>query len=303
MTVVPMPGEMIVRRIPFTFPDDLDPIWNPAQPEWSHMVTGASITMPYLEPFLIATLRQGVAELDDEVIVADAKAFIGQEAQHFRTHRRFNEVVKAAGYPALADVEDAMAASYERMTERRSLRYRLAYAAGFETMSLGMCAWLTGERRKLFAGSDTRVASFILWHFVEEEEHKRVAFGVYQAAYGDYWPRAWGVFMGAGHVFWYSRKACLAMLHTDGKRWNVRARLRLWRRTVEFFAAVIPGALRGLRPGHTPDAEPESPWARAWIEAYATTAADADGDELIVPLVDTSHPDLPVPFATPEVAA
>ena len=43
------------------------------------------------------------------------------------------------------------------------------------------------NRVDLFRGSDTRIASFILWHFVEEAEHKRVAFDVFEAVSGDYW--------------------------------------------------------------------------------------------------------------------
>lgn len=291
MTDDPRPGQMVVRRIPFEFPDELDPVWHPDQVEWSHMVSGASITMPFLEPFLIRTIRAGLDGIDDEQIVADARDFIGQESQHFRTHRRFNELLKRAGYPGLAEIEDRMAESYARIEEQRSLDFRLAYAAGFETMSLGMCRWLTGQRRRLFAGSDARVASFILWHFVEEEEHKRVAFNVYQAASGRYWPRVLGIFTGSLHVFWYSRLACREMLRTDGRWRDPRSRLRLWRRTAEFFAAILPGTIRGLRPGHRPDDEPDSPWARDWIAAYARL-----DDASVVPLVDTAHPDLPVPF-------
>ena len=55
----------VTRRIPFEFPDDLDPVWNTEQHEWSHMINGASVTMPYLEPFLIATLREAADHIDD----------------------------------------------------------------------------------------------------------------------------------------------------------------------------------------------------------------------------------------------
>ena len=36
---IPAEGDLVIRQIPFEFGDDLDPVWNPAQREWSHMVT------------------------------------------------------------------------------------------------------------------------------------------------------------------------------------------------------------------------------------------------------------------------
>lgn len=55
----------IVRRIPFGFPEDISPHWHPARPEWSHMITGGSLAMPYLEPFLIDTMRDALEHIDD----------------------------------------------------------------------------------------------------------------------------------------------------------------------------------------------------------------------------------------------
>lgn len=297
VTSVPQPGELVVRRIPFEFPDDLDPVWNPSHREWSHMVNGASLTMPYLEPFLIHTLREAITCIDDDAVTADAKDFIAQEAQHFKAHRRFNELLKAKGYPQLAEIEAAMTRSYDRIKERRSLTFRLAYSCGFETMTLGITKWLTEERQRLFGGSDPRVASFILWHFVEETEHKRVAFDTYQAASGHYWQRVLGVLTGSLHVFVWSRKGTKAMLQADGQWWNLRSRLRLWRRTAEFFAAVVPGSLRSMLPRHSPEDEPDAPWAREWIAGYART-----DDTAHVPLVDTDDPDIPIPFPFPEAS-
>jgi len=282
-----------VRRVPFEFPDDLSPVWHSGHHEWSHMINGASLTMPYLEPFLIATLREARGEIHEPAILEEVAGFVGQEGQHFRTHRRYNELLKKNGYPELAAVEEAMKRSYERMKHKRSLAFRLAYAAGFESMTLGVTDWLVGNRVELFGGSDTRVASFVLWHMVEEVEHKRVAFDAYQAAVGKYWHRVLGVATGSVHVFLWSRKGCIVMLKADGQWRNLRSRLRLWRRTASFFAAVVPGALRSALPGHDPRDEDDPEWVRAWIGNYSSRP-DPDSP----PLLDTSHPDIPVPFPT-----
>lgn len=292
----PQPGDLVVRRIPFEFPDDIRPHWKADEPEWSHMVNGASLTMPYLEPFLIDSVREALGRIDDPVLREQAKAFNAQEGQHFRQHRRYNELLKAHGYPELARIEEEMQASYDRMRAKRSLQFRMAYTAGFESMTLGVTAWLIERRRRLFGGADPRVASFVLWHFVEEAEHKRVAFDVYQAACPGYWMRAAGVIVGSLHLMWLSRRGYVAMLKRDGLWWNPRSRLRLWRRVIEFGTFALPFMLRSLSPWHDPDHEPEIPWVRAWIRGYA---AEADTQRL--PLVDTASADLAPPFG--EVAA
>ncbi len=294
MTETPRAGEIVVRSIPFEFPDELPPVWSPHH-EWSHMLNGASLTMPYLEPFLIATLKEAMDEIDDEAVLEEARGFNGQEAQHYKTHRRYNELLKANGYPELAEIEAGMKASYDKL-RARSLTYRLGYSCGFETMTMGVTRWLVAERARLFGGSDTRVASFVMWHFVEEAEHKRVAFDVYQAARGSYWPRLVGTFTGSAHVFWWARKGTVAMLKRDGLWRDLRSRLRLWRRTAEFFFAIAPVVLRAASPWHDPRNEPDPPWVRAWIEGYARRG-DAS-----VPLVDTDDPEIPVPFAGEAIA-
>ena len=134
-----------VRKVPFEFPDDLDPVWHSGHREWSHMINGASLAMPYLEPFLIATLREAASEIDDPQVLDEIAGFVGQEGQHFRTHRRYNEILKANGYPELAEVEEWMKQSYARIRDRRSLAFRLAYSAGFESMTLGVTRWLVGR--------------------------------------------------------------------------------------------------------------------------------------------------------------
>jgi predicted metal-dependent hydrolase len=166
--------QLVVRKIAFNLKDGINPVWNPKRPEWSHMVNGASLTMPYLEPFLIRSMSEGLKLISDDRLRDDVRKFNAQEGQHFQHHRRYNDMLKAKGYPELGEVEELMAADYARF-QNKSLKWKLAYAAGFETMTVGITEWLVNDRQFLFGGADQNVSSFILWHMVEETEHKNVA--------------------------------------------------------------------------------------------------------------------------------
>lgn len=288
------------RAVPFEFPDDIDPAWIPGQPELSAMFNGASLTMPYLEPFLIRTMREAIQRLDDPAILEEGRAFNTQEQFHYQAHRRFNEIIKAKGYPELAEVEDAMKASYQRLSGR-SLQVRMAYTAGFESMTLGVTKWLIGHRVALFAGADARVVSFVLWHMVEETEHKCVAYDVYQALFGSS-PRAWwyrmiGVAHGSIDVIRWSMRGYKVILRKNGLWRNLRSRLRLARELARASVHIIPFLLRAMLPGHSPRRERDPQWVLDWMSGYA------DAPEGFVPLVDTRDPSMPVPFAATAIRA
>lgn len=283
-----------VRRIPFEFADDLAPMWKPAEPEWCALINGISLTMPYLEPFLIRTVREARGHIADAQVRAEADAFMSQEGQHFRAHRRFNDILKHRHYPRLADVEAAMTASYAKL-EQRSLRTRIAYTVGFESMTLGLTRWLVARRVRLFGGVDTRIASLVLWHLVEEIEHKCVAIDVYRACFPHgvmaYIARVFGIFHAALHVAGFSLRGAIEMLRTEGRwaQWRSRARLAYWLACL--IGAVGPAMLRAALPRHDPRHEADPLWVRQWLAGYG----QGDGG---VPLVDTSHPQMPVPFST-----
>ena len=223
-----------IRKIPFDFAQVETAIWHPGKHEWSQMLNGASMTMPYLEPFLNRTMRAAVPHLTDEELIKDVDGFVRQEAQHYQNHRRFNEVLKGYGYEELEEVEKTFEADYAKI-EKRSLEWRLAYSAGFETMTMGVTDWLIEDREALFQGADATVASFILWHMVEEAEHKSVAYDVFQAISGKYWMRVAGLIWGSFHVGFMSRRAYIAMLKRDGMWSNFRSRLRVWKMVGRFF--------------------------------------------------------------------
>ncbi|MEM1230550.1 MAG: metal-dependent hydrolase [Pseudomonadota bacterium] len=281
-----------VRSIPFDF-GSANAHWHPTQPEWGHMVNGGSLTMPYLEPFLNRTMRAAREHIEDPQLRQDVDGFVRQEAQHYRNHRRYNEMLKAAGYAELDAVEATFEADYEAL-EQRSLSWRLAYAAGFETMTIGITEWLIDDRDALFQGADPTVTSLVLWHMVEETEHKSVAFDVYQALVGRYWLRLAGLFWGSLHMGLMSRRAYRAMLKRDGRWSNLRSRLRLWRQVGRFLSKAGAAMVHAMRPGYHPEQRRDPTWVSAWQAAYE---ALPEGE---LPLLETHQGGIAPAFAPPQ---
>lgn len=177
-----------VRRPEFTWPDDLPVLPDPDDPSRSCELVALSFTLPYLEPYLIRTMRAAAKEVDDETLRADMKAFSGQEAQHYQQHARINDVVRAqlsaAGAAAMRALEDRLEADYRRFTAERSLAFNLAYAEGFEAMTFALA------RSAMSVDDVNRVvpewANLIAWHLSEEVEHRTVTFDAYEAIVGRY---------------------------------------------------------------------------------------------------------------------
>jgi len=281
---------IVVRAFDFDFPDDLAPLWVPGNPVRSHMFNGFSLTMPYLEPYLIRSTQKAMKLVKEPRLLEDMRGFNGQEARHYQCHRRLNELIKKNGYPELETIERRLAESYARL-ERRSLRTQLAYNAGFESMTNGFTNWFIENRRQLWAGNCPWVASFWVMHMVEETEHKTVAYDTYMACYGDYWPRALGVLHGSFHVLGYGLLAMFQSLRKDGM-WPGFGVLRdLLREVSSMVWHVGPYLLRALLPGYNPRQDPDPRWQQDWIAGHRALPTGAS-----LPLLDTNDPDIPVPF-------
>jgi len=266
------PAGILVRRIAFTYPDDLGAHWNPARPEWSQMVNGASLLMPYLEPYLIEAIRDALPRITDEKLAAEARGYMGQEAHHYKQHRRFNELLLSPGrgYESLREYERTLEEDYDRMRRERDLDFHLAYAAGFETMALAIGHMLIGGREFYFRDADPAVSSLVLWHFVEELEHKHAAFDVYQHVVGSYFKRIHGLVFAMHHTLSRTRQAYVMLLQRDGLwgRWRTRLQLKLV--LARILAATLPWILESLLPWHKPSRFADPAWADDWVRLYDT---------------------------------
>ena len=282
--------DIVIRDFDFDFPDDLDPVWAPNARVRSHMFNGFSLTMPYLEPYLIKSTMNAAKEIHDEQLLEDIRGFCGQEARHYKCHRRMNELIKKNGYPELAEVEAALAASFKRL-EQRSIETQLAYNAGFETMTNGFTKWFITRRRELWFGNSPWVASFWIMHMVEETEHKTVAYDTYMAYSGRYLPRALGVFHGTFHILGFGLIAMRRALKKDGVWRRPGTLMELCREVGSLLWHVGPFMVRALSPWFNPRQDEDPQWQKDWVAGHSRLPAGA-----ALPLVDTSDPDVPVPF-------
>lgn len=282
--------ELVIRKFAFEFPDDLDPQWVPNNPVRSHLFNGLSLTMPYLEPYLIKSSQAAMEFIDHEELLEDIRGFAAQEARHYQCHRRLNNLLKANGYPELANVEQRLSNSFKNLSSK-SLTTQLAYNAGFECMTNGFTHWLITKRRALFEGASPHVTSFWLMHMVEETEHKTVAFDLYMAYSGKYWPRVFGVFHGTLHLWGWGLVGMVTALKKDRSLWRAKTLLNVAKEVGSALLNVGPFIIRALFPAYDPRQENDPVWYADWVSGHALLESN---DPL--PLVDTSDPEMPVPF-------
>lgn len=294
------PAQLVVRPGRFAFGEATPAHWITDKPELAQMINGASLVMPFLEPFLIASIQAARGQITDPALNADAAGFCGQELQHLRTHRRFNATLTAKGYTRIADLEARMRADYAKL-QKRPLAERLAYTAGFEAMTMGLTKWVVEQRAMLFAKADPAMASFILWHMVEETEHKCVAFDVYQAVTPGYARRAWGVLAGSLHVIRLTRAGYQILLEHDGLWRRPESRLKVWGHALRFLWHTMPFLIRAALPGHDPRHEQDVAWVREWITGYDALVARS-GEPQVMPMIDPSAPGIPTPFGALQAA-
>ena len=270
--------DIVVRKVKFTFPDDLDDVLPGNDLLQESYLVAFSLTMPYLEPYLIRTYRSVLSRITDEALADDMRAFIAQEAQHFQNHRRVNEIIRAQlGNEVgakLRAIEDRLDADYQRFTKEASDRFNLVYAEGFEAMTCAMALTMFEQAASGASGMFTRFGPWQqlwAWHAAEEVEHRTVAFDVYEHLAGSWLRRVVGSLRAQWHFHRIVVQLQKVVLASQGstKRPGLPGWLRQgWRRYLRTFSpryhpgTIVPNPmLATILAGFTPAdlADPAAP--------------------------------------------
>lgn len=175
--------EITIRRIHFGIErDDLRHFFANGDPARSHLVASLSALFPPGEEFFVRAVRNYRKQIDDPVLKKQVAGFIGQEAMHGREHRDLNETLTALGYPTsrLERATDRLLKLADRTTPKIG---RLATTAALEHYTATFAEALMSDP-ELRDQLDEPVLNLLLWHALEESEHKAVAFDVFRAVGG-----------------------------------------------------------------------------------------------------------------------
>ncbi len=194
MTAVPTrvpPRDVRTRRIGFDYPTgSMSRHYVDGDLVMSHVVAVLSAMFPEGEDYFVRSVRRHADRVDDPELQVQVRGFIGQEVTHGREHRALNERLQQMGYPTRRVDRAAKRglALYERFAPPM---LPLAMTAALEHYTATLAeTLLTSERAQALLG-ESEVRSMLLWHALEESEHKAVAFDVFRAAGGTETMRIW----------------------------------------------------------------------------------------------------------------
>lgn len=265
-----------VRNLKFEVDDRVPRKWHPRGQAVTSFFNNLSIFFPPGERFFMASVNAHRRHVLDEALLADVRAFCGQEGIHSREHDRYNAMLEAQGYPA-AELEERVRLLLARVQKRLPKRMQLAATCALEHFTALMGQILLEDPR-ILEGADETMAELWRWHSAEENEHKCTAYDVFLAAGGTYRERTTAM-VGATVVFWSKvLEYQLRLMHADGilfsraewlalLRWMFVEPGWVWSLSRDYFAYFRPGF-------HPSDID-----SRALLEAWKAEAEPLFADK------------------------
>lgn len=179
-----MTSAVRVRRIGFNYPaGSLRRHYVDGDLVMSHVIAHLSAVFPEGEDFFVRSVRRFADQVTDPELKAQVQGFIGQEVTHGREHRALNERLHQMGYPTRR--VDRRVRRHLKVAERwLSPLTCLAVTAALEHFTAVFAETLLSDQRAQALLGSTEVRSMLLWHAIEESEHRSVAFDVYRAVGG-----------------------------------------------------------------------------------------------------------------------
>ena len=273
-TTPTIPARQIkTRRIEFEYPEGRLPRhFMNGDPAMSHVVAVLSALFPEGEDFFVRSVRVYRDRITDPELKRQVAGFIGQEAIHGREHRTFNRRLQSLGYPTWL-VDRFVRYGFGYGARILPKPHQLAITAALEHYTATLAETLLGnnEARAEFGDADLESDSaltLLLWHAIEESEHKSVAFDVFQTVSGKHRIRA-GTMNGVtlGFLLAVAAGTTLSLLldrHTYGHPLRTARSIRRLRHSPWVRREVI----RRIRDYNRRDFHPDDQDATALLEEW-----------------------------------
>lgn len=241
-----------VRRMDFDFAG-VPRYWADKSPFLTHVLNALSATFPEGERFFVDSVRHYQGRIRDPRLKQQVSAFIGQEAMHAKEHDSYNAYARQHDID-LASIEDEISHRINNILKKLPPERQLAITCALEHFTAIMAEGFLGNP-EMYENLEPAMARLWLWHAVEENEHKGVAFDVYQEQVGDYGLRVRAMAIATGIFMFNQARFQTRLLHADGEllkpvQW-LKGMHRLWGRK-GWFRQLIPAYLAYYRPNFHP---------------------------------------------------
>lgn len=188
---------------------------------------------------------------------------------------KFNASIRRSGFPGLDALEREISDDYQRFSKTKSLRFNLAYAEGFEALTMNAIKRIMEPNG---FGDDLPVfMQMVEWHFTEELEHRNVAFDVYDHVCGGYFYRlAVGIWAQWHFSRWIQRTARYMLKVSPPPKRSAKEAAERWNASPLHRSLLIrnllPGLLRIYLPNYTPHDVEIAPGIQALADKYTAMA-------------------------------
>jgi predicted metal-dependent hydrolase len=262
------PAKIPPRRIDFNFSAENVPRYYVGNdPFLTTFVTALSSLFPEGEFFFVEAVRHYRDRITDPELKADVSGFIGQEALHSMAHKAFNDAATVQGFQV--DKLDRDVGILLRAVKRFTPHiFQLAATACLEHYTAVFTEMLL-QNDALIEKFSPEIRNLYLWHSVEENEHKNVAFDVYQTVGGSYLLRA-SVMIPTTLIFFpviFFFQARL--LAKDTQLFNVRQNLKGFNYIFGYkgvFSSLLPKYLDWFKPNFHPSHHDTDALLATWKE-------------------------------------
>ena len=235
----------------------------------SHVLAVLSSVFPDGEDFFVRSVSAVRDRITDPELLADVDGFIGQESMHGREHRAFNDRLAELGYPtpAIGKYVQVLTAFRERIQGRRG---NLGFTAALEHYTATLAETLLGDPEAREQIGHPAARYLLMWHALEEAEHKAVAFDVYRAVGGGELMRQ--VTMWLTHMTFVLETGIWTAISILGDDYARRHPLKLARSAARLRKSPFtkPGPVKQLfgyhRPGFHPNDRQTTEMISTWRE-------------------------------------
>ncbi|MCH4243290.1 metal-dependent hydrolase [Acinetobacter gerneri] len=221
-----------VRRMNFNF-DDVPEYWASNSAGITHFLTALSALFPDGEKLFIDSVRAvryHPAIKDNEALQKEISAFIGQEAMHTQEHVNFNFSAQKYGHDVgKFERETGVVIQTARKTFAKLVKpfgmtqemVDLTATTALEHFTATIASQLLTNKHIQELMTDPTMSYMWYWHAVEENEHKAVAFDVYESIFGKgvkaYALRSSALVMAMTLIFLVQSSFVIRLLKEDGK--------------------------------------------------------------------------------------